>query len=448
MKYGTANGNHQTQIEQLTMITLENDKLCFSCPAITAELRALVKEKAGKLTTQMLATNRATEFERLQRDNYEFDSLTDSYKAEATEALLSLIPEAIQEAIEKFMGGAAPFDPNAKTAPATTISFQRTLRIPDDGKTYPLPPGLGNFPLVHVDDHAKSVPDVWSKRGGITMPMYQAEALWLHFNGSYPCALKVGAGKINAVSGLPWTSSLQKEPQDYLPLPNQPWLDGYCVKKGTIRQFIAMPLGKGYSAEEQISGKGEFGGIQLQLYPLKAAIFFDERIKPRFPKRLADILPSLLPRPEQEVRPRAMRVACSVKACANMAMGLGAGGQMKQEIYQDERPLSDYDQEQTSRCFVHLCNSALWKAVTGSRPPHHPMSAQLYAEHGLPWFDYYRDDLGAIDGSKELAALKTVADLYEDEEGTDFLGNESIELNGVSQRGPKNRPKEVKEWRD
>jgi hypothetical protein len=284
--------------------------------------------------------------------------------------------------------------------------------------------------------------------------MYQAEALWIYFNGSYPCALKVGAGKINAVSGQSWSSGLCRQPQDYLPLPNQPWLDGFCVKKGTIRQFVSMPLGKGYTAEEQISGEAEFGGIQLQLYPLKAAVYFDERIKPRFPKRLADILPSLLPEPEREVRPRAiLAAACRPRACAappsaSMAMGLAAGGQMKQEIYEDDRPPSDYDQEQSSRCFVHLCNSTLWKAVTGSRPPHRPISAQMYAEHGLPWFDYYRDDLSSVDGTKDLAALKTVADLYEDEEGIDFLGNESIELNGVIQQGHKNRPKEVKEWRE
>jgi hypothetical protein len=34
-----------------------------------------------------------------------------------------------------------------------TIDFQRTLRIPDDGKNYPLPPGLGRFPMKHVDDY-------------------------------------------------------------------------------------------------------------------------------------------------------------------------------------------------------------------------------------------------------------------------------------------------------
>ncbi len=30
------------------------------------------------------------------------------------------------------------------------IDFQRTLRIPDDNREYPLPPGLGRFPAEHV----------------------------------------------------------------------------------------------------------------------------------------------------------------------------------------------------------------------------------------------------------------------------------------------------------
>ena len=48
-----------------------------------------------------------------------------------------------------------------------SLEFQRTLRIPDDGRDYPLPPGLGSFPVEHVDDHAAKVPPVWLKRGGV-----------------------------------------------------------------------------------------------------------------------------------------------------------------------------------------------------------------------------------------------------------------------------------------
>ena len=57
------------------------------------------------------------------------------------------------------------------------IAFKRTLRIPDDGKDYPLPPGLDRFPLRHLDDVAERLPAQWRRRGGVTLPMHQAEAM-------------------------------------------------------------------------------------------------------------------------------------------------------------------------------------------------------------------------------------------------------------------------------
>ena len=37
--------------------------------------------------------------------------------------------------------------------------------------------------------------------------------------------------------------------QNYCVLPKQPWLDGINYGDGYIRQFVAMPLGKGYTVE-------------------------------------------------------------------------------------------------------------------------------------------------------------------------------------------------------
>jgi hypothetical protein len=82
------------------------------------------------------------------------------------------------------------------------IEFQRTLRIPDDDREYPLPAGLGAFPLRHVDDFAATVPASWIEHGGIMLPMHQAEAMWLRFEGSYPFAVKIAAGKINAAASI------------------------------------------------------------------------------------------------------------------------------------------------------------------------------------------------------------------------------------------------------
>jgi hypothetical protein len=62
-----------------------------------------------------------------------------------------------------------------------SIDLQRTLRIPDDGKRHPLPPGLGSFPLRHLDDFTPRGPENWRERGGVIMPMHQAEAMWLNF---------------------------------------------------------------------------------------------------------------------------------------------------------------------------------------------------------------------------------------------------------------------------
>ena len=48
-------------------------------------------------------------------------------------------------------------------------------RIPDDGEVHFLPPGLGTFPLKHVDDFGTRVPSPWVTHGGVLLPMYQSE---------------------------------------------------------------------------------------------------------------------------------------------------------------------------------------------------------------------------------------------------------------------------------
>jgi len=74
------------------------------------------------------------------------------------------------------------------------------------------------------------------------LPMYQSEAMWVYFHSHsrYPFLVKIATGKINAVTGNQWQDRPVADPQDYLVVPTQPWLDGYCVEKGEIRQFVAM----------------------------------------------------------------------------------------------------------------------------------------------------------------------------------------------------------------
>lgn len=233
--------------------------------------------------------------------------------------------------------------PEVHPSATVTLEFQRTLRIPDDNRTHRLPPGLGAFALRHVDDGSENVPTEWLTHGGVMLPMYQAEAMWIRFSAghdderevAYPFAIRVAAGKINAVTGQQWTDGLHEDPQDYVVSPPQPWLDGFCVTKGTIRQFVAMPLGQGYTAEEQITGTADYGGVQIVVYPMKREIF--ER---RFKKSLQDRMAPTM-RFAMMARPERGRAA---------SMGLAPGGRMKQDIYDDPFNFDDWDHTQRSRC--------------------------------------------------------------------------------------------------
>lgn len=312
------------------------------------------------------------------------------------------------------------------------IELQRTLRIPDDGRDYPLPPGLGRFPLRHVDDFAERVPEDWRRHGGVMLPMYQAEALWLNFRSptGYPFAVKVATGKINAVTGEQWRDGLNRGPQDYVTVPGQPWLDGYCVEKGFIRQFVAMPLGAGYTAEEQITGEAEHGGLQLAVYPMKREAW--ERI--------------LAARRAMPIAAAPMfAMAPAAAAPAGMAMGLGAGGRMRQSIYDDRYPMEDWDLRETSRCFVHIANSLVWRSVTGQQPPTVPPTSQEYTRAGLPWFHYYAEDRKAVEGSGTLAKLKSIFQLGKEKGDVPLPENESVDTTNVIGLKEKPTPATVRE---
>lgn len=287
--------------------------------------------------------------------------------------------------------------PNVHEDAELRIEFQRTLRIPDDNRAYRLPPGLGKFPLYRVDDYPDNLPDTWEEHGGVFLPMYQAEAMWINFHADYPMAIKIAAGKINAVTGETWKDELTKTPQDYMVVPEQPWLDGFCVEKGLIRQFVAMPLGEGYTAEEQLTGEAEHGGLQIAVYPMQASVY-EARQNERM-QYLSDV---------------------ALPASNQVNMGLAPGGLMRQEIYEDEYGFDAWDTSIRSRCFVHIVNSVQLLHLTGCEPPSKPPTAQHYTARGLPWFDYYAEDLSALEGAKKLAGLDSVAPAML-KKGTGFL---------------------------
>ena len=429
------------------MIKLEYDRLSFTFPEIAGQLRAHVERQIGHILPEFLCPEERTALQAELESRWGFQQLDGEAQDRHRLRVLTLTADETEAALRTAALRAAGL--HDASFPALTIAFQRTMRIPDDGRTYPLPAGLGAFPLRSVDDFPATAPASWLQRGGVVMPMYQSEALWISFSARYPCAVKIAAGQINAVSGEAWTAELHSETQDYVVVPGQPWLDGFSVGEGLIRQFVAMPLGAGYSVEEQLTGKAEVGGVQLQMYPLSAEAYYRDMVAPALPSSLCDLFNQLLKEYlETECRLGVFPRSYMLQARSSESMGLGAGGKMRQEIYRDPYDFADWDQTLTRRCFVHLCNSLVWREITGTNPPHPPLTAKEYQQAAIPWFDYYRDDLKPLKGSERLAGVKSVAQLGKEKNSQPLPENSSIAPELIVQYGNTRRPGEIREFLD
>ena len=237
--------------------------------------------------------------------------------------------------------------------------------------------------------------------------------------------------------------------------PPQPWLDGFNTGTAEIKQFVAMPLGQGYTVEKQVTGKEEAGGLQIMVVPPKdgmlphlrasrvpwlhdapnhAQVFgaqgpasettFDmhcmvgEEQTGGFPKvgvaggmSVNSLTPTMKGGGIQRPRSQHLLGRVSTKAAE---MGLAAGGKMKQAIYPDPHGIDTWDLGQGGRLYVHLVNSQMYEQITGEKPPASPISAQTYAQHGYPWFDLWDERLGDVQASGTLASVKSIGQVDKD----------------------------------
>ncbi|MFC7262879.1 hypothetical protein [Streptomyces lutosisoli] len=321
--------------------------------------------------------------------------------------------------------GTVRIDGNTLRLPGgVRVRFIRTLRLPETG-THALPPGLGEFPIRRVEDYADTVPAEWRARGGVMLPVYLREAMWLSFGGtSEPAALQVGVGKVCAVSGKPWSSRLTRDPQNYVVLPRQPWLDGINSGKGTVRQFVAVPLGLGATVEGQVTGEEVWGGVQLQSFPLndRELAAWREAERRRAEERREMTLsaggygaafPMAAPAAPGAAPPPMGGAAGRPRSAP--AMGLGVGGSMRQEVYRDDRPLKSWAKEPAGRVFVHLVTPPEWRRITGEAPPPSPVDRAAYTRAGLPWFDYYDQDATDLAPTDTLGSVQPVGDWLGDD---------------------------------
>lgn len=112
----------------------------------------------------------------------------------------------------------------ASGSPSRSIAL---LRVPEDDQDYPLPRGLGRLPVHRVEEFA----------------------------------VTIAAGGVNVITGQPATESPSSQPQDYLVVPDQPWLDGFHLEAGVVRQFVAAPLLVGHGGRTAGFGRSERASV-------------------------------------------------------------------------------------------------------------------------------------------------------------------------------------------
>jgi hypothetical protein len=248
------------------------------------------------------------------------------------------------------------------TAGGLHISFERTLKLPNDGKGYPLPPSLGAFPIYQVADYIDRVPKEWCERGGYFIPMYQREAMWLNFSGATN-ALIVNIGAENALTRKGVSDKLENEEQNYIVTPSQPWLDGFNSEEGLLRQFMARPLGQ-EQQKEQFSTKNDWTGVNFVVYTAK---------------------PGLLSEDDEEIN------YSKFSDCMILDSKI-EGTKMTQEIYPDPHGIDTWDFDSRIEINIYFANSEMFEKITGEAPPLSPITEDSYEEHGFPWFNKYKEN--------------------------------------------------------
>lgn len=263
-----------------------------------------------------------------------------------------------------------------------SLTLQRTIRLPQDGREYPLTPSFGEFPVVAAAAFSDRLPKNWHAGDAFVVPIYEREALFLAFSAAEwkPNAVQVGVGGINAISGEGWPAPPSASPQNYIVCPDQPWLDGIYALDGRVRQFVATGRGRGDTVAEQLGGT-EASALQIRVYEPQPGKFSD---RPGAPERTRlDSIPD--------------------------DVGVGAGGTMRQKIYPDPYGVETWNAEDYAEFYIYLVRPDVYQPLTGREPPPPSISAETYTRLNLPWFELDDKNAPAITAPGKLGEVETVS---------------------------------------
>lgn len=90
-------------------------------------------------------------------------------------------------------------------------------------------------------------------------------------------------------------------------------------------------------------------------------------------------------------------------------MSLGAGGLIKQSILRDPHASNAWDSDNTVMFNIQLLSADVFQHVTGMEPTPSPVTAEIYAASGLPFFEIQDEEKSGVEGS--FSDVKSIGQL-------------------------------------
>lgn len=316
------------------------------------------------------------------------------------------------------------------------VSFHRTVRVAEGRAASSLPPSLGHMKMFKVLDYRKSCPMDWDDNAYF-MSLHDTEAMWISFNSNgNPCAVLIGAGGVNALTGQKLGTKLEKD--NYLVCPPQPWIDGWKDVDGTVHQFIATPhkKGDGLTVAEQIIGaESKTGAMGLAIFDPKTNLHpthtphqgvmgqsfsttmdwksYDSAGIGAYHQAFCLQTSASINDCEYETQDGGSYVKCTESAGdsvlrsarAHVEMGVGKGGKIIQKIYEDPYGIEVWKETPAVVFAFYLVDAKTAEEITGEKVA----APADHAQYNGPWFGLQDEKLSDVLGTSIFSGLKSAA---------------------------------------
>lgn len=364
------------------MITLKHDTLSFAFPEIREQLRLLVDRHVQAVLTSYVPPADRDELVDELGFMRPFWNLGGTAQRNLLTKARFVTGAEIEALLQKAASVAAGL--NNASPPQLRIKFEHPPRPPDDAQFYVFSAGLEELPLRPGIDFPDALPTSWLKETDFLMPMDASDPFLIRFTANYPFALKLTVGNFDVVTGEAPLSVLQKESRNYLVV------SGELTARGIKERSFVLPVDAGCAVSEQFFAGQKIGRIDLQICPLRVESYFREEVAHSIPPTLREFFAWFVYWPNTKARQAEMKRTDERRRSERLTDESGAfflGRKFEDEFDEeylqelaDLREVADWDQAQSKCCSVYVCNSSVWRQITGTNPPRSRWSTEDYKQ--------------------------------------------------------------------